>query len=222
MVSSRAGRGISADHKLEGGEGAGQRRTEGARDRDGGAASDHDALIGAAQMECTSQRGREPAGKLGVSRFKSHRSADAGGPDRLQRDDHAAAERHPPAMQALAPIGSISRAGRQRCQHEERYPEQQPAKTRNQQRPPRLDAELAGKALPHFKIEQQHAQAFDRRTHGRDHQAADGSDQRRQDHQAEFVGTDEGAEPTRRLKIDCRRGHFRVPSAAARMTARPA
>ena len=86
----QAGRGISADHQFESVERAGERCPECPGDRGGGAASDHDALIGAAQMKSAAERGGKAAGELGISRFQSDRSADARGPDRLQRDDHAA------------------------------------------------------------------------------------------------------------------------------------
>ena len=106
-------------------------------------------------------------------------------------------------------------------QQQEGHAQHQPAEARNQQRAQRLDAELAGKALPHFKVEKQDVEALDRRTHGNDHQAADGSDQGREDHQTRFVRTDECAQPSRRLKIRCRRGHFRVRQRPEGRAARP-
>ena len=51
----QAGRGVPADHQFKGIEGAGERRAECARDRRGGAAADHDTLIGAAQMKGTAE-----------------------------------------------------------------------------------------------------------------------------------------------------------------------
>ena len=97
----QAGRRISPDHQFKGIERTGERGAERARNRGGGAAADHDALIGAAQVKAAAQRGGDPAGKLGVSGFKSDRGADAARPDRLQRHDHTAAKRHPPAMQGI-------------------------------------------------------------------------------------------------------------------------
>ena len=51
----QAHRGISADHQFEGVEGAGQRRAERARNCGCGPATDHDALIGAAQVKSSPQ-----------------------------------------------------------------------------------------------------------------------------------------------------------------------
>ncbi len=184
----QAGRGISADHEFKGIERAGERCAERARDRGRGAASDHDALVGAAQMKSAAQRGAEPAGQLGVSCFKPDRGADAAGPHRLQRHDHAAAERHPPAMQRIG-LDRIDFPRRPPpLQQQERQPQQQPAETRDQQRPQRIDAELAGKPIPHLEIEQHHMEPFDRGAHRRHHQAADGADQGRQHDQARFHG----------------------------------
>jgi hypothetical protein len=96
-----AGRRIAPDHQLKGVEGAGERRSERARDRSRRTTADHDPLIGAAQVKSAAQRGGKTAGELGVSRLKSDRSADTARPDRLQRHDHTAAKRHPPAMQGI-------------------------------------------------------------------------------------------------------------------------
>ncbi len=52
---SQAGRGVPADHQFKGIEGAGEWRSERARDRGRGTAADHDALIGAAQMKGAAQ-----------------------------------------------------------------------------------------------------------------------------------------------------------------------
>jgi hypothetical protein len=51
----QTGRRISPDHKLKGIKGAGERRSKRARDRGSGAAADHDALIGAAQVKAAAQ-----------------------------------------------------------------------------------------------------------------------------------------------------------------------
>ena len=92
---------IAADHEFEGVERARQRRAEGARDRSRRAASHHQPLIGTAQMKSAAERSAEPARKLGISGLKPDRCADPAGPDRLQRHDHAAAKRHPTAMQGI-------------------------------------------------------------------------------------------------------------------------
>jgi hypothetical protein len=67
---------------------------------------------------------------------------------------------------------------------------------------------LAGKTLPHFKVEQQHMERFDRRAHRGHHQSADGSNQRRKDDQARFMRANECPQPTRRFKITGRSDHF--------------
>ncbi len=138
----QAGRRISPDHKLESIEGAGERCPERARDRGCGAAADHDALIGATQMKAAAQGGAETARKLGISCFKPDRGADTTGPHRLQRHDHTAAKRHPPAMQrvGLDRIDFTRRPPAQ--QQQEGHPEQQSAEARNQQGAQRLDPEL--------------------------------------------------------------------------------
>ena len=61
----QAGRRIAPDHQLEGIERAGQRRAERAGDRGRGAAADHDALIGAAQMKSAAQRGGDARWQAG-------------------------------------------------------------------------------------------------------------------------------------------------------------
>ena len=123
----QAGRRISPDHQLKGIECAGQRGPERARNRSGGAAADHDALIGAAQMKPAAQRSADPAGKLGISRLEPDRGADAARPDRLQAPQSRCREttsgRH---ASALASIGSISRAGRQRSSNRNATPSTSP------------------------------------------------------------------------------------------------
>ncbi len=139
----QAGRRIAPDHKLEGIEGTGKRCPERAGDRGGSAAADHDALIGAAQVKSAAQGGGKPAGKLGISCFKSDRSADAAGPHRLQCHDHTAAKRHPPAMQGIG-LDRIDLPRRPPAQQQqEGQPQHQPAQARNQQGAQRLDAGLA-------------------------------------------------------------------------------
>ncbi len=64
----QAGRRIAADHEFEGIEGAGQRRAERARDRRRGAAADHDALVGAAQMKAAADARRRGRWRAGCSR----------------------------------------------------------------------------------------------------------------------------------------------------------
>ena len=158
----QAGRRIAADHQLKSIEGAGQRRAEGAGDRGRGAAADHDALIGAAQMKAAAERGGKPAGKLGIARFQPDRGADAAGPDRLQRHDHAAAKRHPAAMQRIG-LDRVDFARRPPAQQQqERHAQQQAAEARNQQRPQRLDPELARQPVARFEVEQQRRAALRR------------------------------------------------------------
>ena len=150
----QAGRGVAADHEFEGIERAGERRAERARDRRRRAAADHDALVGAAQVKGAAERGGEAAGKLGVSRFKANGGTDAARPDGLQRDDDAAAKRHPPAMQRIG-LDRIDLARRPPAQqHEEGEPQQQAAEARNQHGAQRLDAGLARQPLPDADVEQ--------------------------------------------------------------------
>ena len=180
----QACRSIATDHQLKGIEGTGERRAKGARNRRRGTAADHDALIGAAQMKPAAQRGGEPAGELGVSCFEPDRGADTARPDGLQRHDHAAAKRHPPAMQCIG-LDRIDFARRPPSQQQqEGHAQQQSAEARNQQRAQRLDPELARQTLPHFEVEQQHVEPLDRGAHRGHHQTADGSDQQRQQDQA--------------------------------------
>ena len=204
----QAGRRIAADHQFEGIEGAGQRRPEGAGDRGRGAAADHDALIGAAQMKAAAERSGKTAGKLGISGLKPDRGADAAGPDRLQRHDHAAAKRHPAAMQGIG-LDRVDFARRPPSrQQQEREPQQQPAEARNQQGAQRLDPVLAGKPVPRFEVEQHHVERRHRDAHRRHHQSADGADQRRQNDQARFMGANECPQPARRLEITGRGDHL--------------
>ena len=197
----QAGRRISADHEFERIEGAGQRRPERARDRGGGAAADHDALIATAQMKGAAERGGEAARQLGVARLQSDRGADAAGPHGLQRHDQAAAKRHPPAMQGIG-LDRIDLARRPPArQQQERDPQQQPAEARHQNRAQRFDPKLARKAVPPFKVEQHHVQPLDEGAHRRHHQSADDPDQQRQDHQVRFMRANKGPQPARRFKI---------------------
>ena len=144
----QAGRRIAADHQFERIEGAGERRAERARDRGRRAAADHDALVGAAQVKATAERGGKAAGKLGISGFKADRRADAAGPDRLQRHDDAAAKRHPPAMQGIG-LDRIDLARRPPAQQQQkRHAQQQAAEAWNQHGAQRLDARTGWKAAP--------------------------------------------------------------------------
>ena len=119
---------IAADHELESIERARQRRAEGAGDGSGRAASDHQALVGAAQMKSAADRSAEPARELGISGLKPDRRADPAGPDRLQRHDHAAAKRHPAAMQGIG-LDRVDFTRRPNAQQQQkRDPQQEPAK----------------------------------------------------------------------------------------------
>ena len=152
----QAGRRVAPDHQFERIEGAGERRAERAGDRGRSTTAHHDALIDAAQMKAAPQRGGNAAGKLRVTGFQPDRRADAARPHRLRRHDHAAAKRHPAAMQRVG-LDRIDFAGRPKTlQHQERKPQQQTAEARHQERPQRLDAVLAREPFPVFNVEEQH------------------------------------------------------------------
>jgi hypothetical protein len=76
-------------------------------------------------------------------------------------------------------------------QQQECHPQQQAAETRNQHGAQRLDTRLAGKPLRDADVKQQRVQGGHRHTHRQHHHAANGSDHRRQDHQARFMGANE-------------------------------
>ena len=197
----QAGRRITPDHELKGVEGAGKRCPERARNRGGGAAADHDALVGAAQVKATAKRRGKAAGKLGIPRFEADRRADPARPGGLQGHDDAAAKRHPPAMQRVG-LDRVDLARRPPAQqHQQGHAQQQAAEARNQNGPQRLDARLAGKPLRDADVEQQGMQGCDRHAHRQHDEPAEGSDHRRQNHQAGFMGAHERPQPARCLKI---------------------
>ena len=197
----QAGRRIASDHEFERIEGAGERGAERARDRSRRSAADHDALVGAAQVKSTAERSGKAAGKLGISGFKADRRPDPAGPDGLQRHDDAAAKRHPPAMQGIG-LDRIDLArGPPAQQQQQGHPQQQAAEAWNQHGPQRLDTRLAGKPLRDADVEQQRVQGRHRHAHRQHHQPANGSDHRRQHHQAGFMGANERPQPARSLKI---------------------
>jgi hypothetical protein len=172
-------------------ERAGERSAERARDRSGRSAADHDALVGAAQVESTAERSGKAARKLGISGFKADRRPDPAGPGGLQGHDDAAAKRHPAAMQGIG-LDRIDLArGPPAQQQQQRHPQQQAPEAWNQHGPHRLDTRLAGKPLRDADVEQQRVQTRHCHTHRQHDQAADGSDHRRQDHQARFMGANE-------------------------------
>ncbi len=197
----QAGRRIAPDYQFERIEGAGERRAERARDRCRRAAADHDALVGAAQVKSTAERRGKAARKLGISRFQADRRPDPAGPGGLQRHDDAAAKRHPPAMQRVG-LDRIDLARRPPAQqHQQGHAQQQAAEAWNQHGPQRLDARLAGKPLRDADVEQHGMEGCDRHAHRQHHEAANGSDHRRQNHQAGFMGANERPQPARCLKI---------------------
>src|SRR5581483_7422148 len=75
-------------------ERSGERCTEPPRNRPGGATSDQDAEITAAQAEGLPKPRGDPTRELRITCFKSHRRADAARPDRLRRHDQAAPQGH--------------------------------------------------------------------------------------------------------------------------------
>ena len=76
-------------------------------------------------------------------------------------------------------------------EQQECHPQQQPAETRDQKGAQWLNLDLTRKTIPRAEVKKRHMERFDRRAHGRHHQSASGSDQRRKHHQARFVGANE-------------------------------
>src|SRR4029079_10351714 len=93
-----ARRRIASDHEFERIEGSGQRGAECTRNRSGGSAADHDALVGPAQGKSTAERRSTAARKLCIAGFKAARRPDPAGPGGLQGDDDTAPKRHLPAV----------------------------------------------------------------------------------------------------------------------------
>jgi len=152
-------------------------------------------------MERAADRGAEPAGKLCVAGFKPHRGTDAARPHRLQRDDHAAAERHPAAIERIG-LDRVDLARRTPAhQQQEGDTEHQPAQSGNQQGADGVDPVLAGQPLAPFQVEQHGMQHADHGAHGGHHEAADHADYRCQQRKAGFMRADEDAQPLRGLKI---------------------
>ena len=92
---------IAADDELEAVESAGERRTEGAGNSSGSAATDQDTQIGAPQPECRADARGKTARQLGIAGLEADRGADPARPDGLRRDDDAAEKRHAAAMQRI-------------------------------------------------------------------------------------------------------------------------
>ena len=84
-------------------------------------------------------------------------------------------------------------------QQQEGAAEQQPSDARHQDGAQRIDLVLAGEMLPGRNVKQHLVHLEHGRAHRRDHQSADGSNHRRQQNQARFMGAHEGAEPSRRF-----------------------
>ncbi len=197
----QAGRRIATDHKFESVERARQRRAERAGDRRRRAAADHDSLVVAAKVKAAAERCGEAAGELGIAGLEPDRAADAARPDRLQRHDHAAAERHPPAIKRVG-FDRVDFAGRPDPeQQKERKSQQQAADRGNHERAHGIDAGLARQPVAVRQIEQHRMQHRDEAAHDRHHEAANGSDQHRQHHKARLVRAHERAQPARRLEI---------------------
>ena len=97
----QAARRIAADDQLEAVKGAGERRAERAGNAGGGAATDQDAQVAAAQPERIADARGKAARELRVAGLETDRGADAARPHRLRRDDDAAEERHAAAMQRI-------------------------------------------------------------------------------------------------------------------------
>ncbi len=197
-----ARRRIASDHEFESIEGAGERGAERARDRSRRSAADHDALVGAAQVKSTAERSGKAARKLGISGFKADRRPDPAGPGGLQRHDDAAAKRHPPAMQGVG-LDRVDLARRPPAQQQQQAPP--PAASRRDSEPARRAASRysAGwkAARVMLMLNKQRVQGRHRHAHRQHHQPADGSDHRRQNHQARFMGANERPQPARCLKI---------------------
>ncbi|MGY4425137.1 hypothetical protein ACVWY2_007586 [Bradyrhizobium sp. JR6.1] len=144
-------------------------------------------------MKAAAQRGGQAARKLGVAGLEPDRAADAARPDRLQRHDHAAAERHPAAIKRVG-LDRVDFPGRPNPeQQQERYSKHQSANRGNHEGAHGIDAGLARQPIAQRQIEQHRMQHRDEAAHDRDHEAANGADQQRQHHEARLVRTHECA-----------------------------
>ncbi len=86
-------------------------------------------------------------------------------------------------------------------QEQQGQSQRQPTQARNQHGAQRFDAELARKTFPDIDVEQERMKRGNRNAHRKHDPPADGSDQRRQDHQTRFMRANEGPQPERRLEI---------------------
>ena len=92
---------IAADNEFEAVEGAGERSAERAGNAGRGAAPDQNAKIAAPQTEGSADARGDAARSLRVTGLQADRGAYAARPDCLQRDDHAAGQRHAAAVQRV-------------------------------------------------------------------------------------------------------------------------
>jgi len=158
---------IAADNQFEAVESAAQRCAEGPGNGCGGAATDQDAHVAAAQSEGLPDLGGNAAGKLGIAGFQADGGADPARPHRLRRHDQAAAQRHTPAVQRVgldrvdlgaAPAGDVGGG----------EPEQQPAETWCEKRIIWVEHAAARQPLAGVEPKKRQMHEADRLAHGGD------------------------------------------------------
>ena len=197
---------IAADDQLEAVKGAAQGRAEGAGNGRGGAASDQDAHVAAAQAKGLPDLGSYAAGKLGIAGLQADRGADTARPHRLRRHDQAAAQRHAAAMQRIgldrvdlgaAPAGDIGGG----------EAEQQPAQAGGEKRV--IGVKRAAARQPFARVEPEEGQVHeaDGFAHGRDRQAGQGADDEGQHDHARFTSAHNGAQAVRNFERSAEPAH---------------
>ena len=196
----QAGGRIAADDQLETVERAGERRTERAGNAGGGAATDQDAQVAAAQAKGVADARGDAAGDLGVAGFQSDRGADAARPHGLRRDDHAADERHAAAVQRIG-FDRIDLALRPPPgDHFAGDTEYDAAGERHQNRQPRIERQPPRQPLARRQLEEHLVKDVDADAHAGHDRSAKHADQGRQQDQARFSRPHDGAQAPRNLQ----------------------
>ena len=192
--------GVGADHQLEGVEGAGQGRVEGAGDRRRRAASHQQAHVAASDPERVPGAGGEGGADLGIRRLQPDRGADAVGDDGLQHDDETAGERHPPAEQRVR-LHRIDRAaGIDARDAEGDEAKHEPAQYGDGDGEDGVEPVHGAQALVVADVEQDLVQQL---RHGRDQPDGDtrrDPDQGGHHQQPDLIGADHGAQHLRRVR----------------------
>ncbi|MHC2309207.1 hypothetical protein ACVIJ1_005677 [Bradyrhizobium elkanii] len=221
-----SGRGVGSQHDLEGIEGAGQRSRKRCADRPRRAAGHQQPHVVAAGGEALADMGAKHRADLRVSRFQSDRPTEPVGQQRLDRDQQAAAEGHPAAIERVGFDGVselLSLHASREVQPDQR--QDQAANCRDQQGA--LPGNHAGGAemCVEGNVEQQRvrglAEARDRRNEDAAQQPDDNADQ----HEASLAIAHEiaqelrqqtGAGSSGRLRGICRQRHPMPDPVAAR------